>query len=339
MKAALGFLIALLLYGPVSAQDLPPDILADMYLLEATKALEDGEAQEAIRAFGKIEALDTEPPPEFAYFYGKLLVENGATFNDLLKGQRLLKSYVLRVEKDSEHYTQTLELLSDASRKLRRIEKNEKKKGEARRAKARIDTTILKFSAEAERSDTPLLHYAVLRDARDIVPELVARGEDVNAVDKHGETPLMSAAAKNHIEMVSLLIEHGSNVNATTRYGRTALSVAASKNALGAAKLLIDRGAKVNPSGTVYHDGWTPLHSAARRLSYEVAELLIARGARVNAHSRNVQRPLCEAYTGGTNRADLSAETEVQLRRQTAALLRRHGGTCKNSSICEKHKC
>ena len=151
MKTALGFLFALLLHGPVSAQDLPPDVLADMYLLEATKALEDGDAQEAIRAFGKIEALDTEPPPEFAYFYGKLLVENGVTFNDLFKGQRLLKSYVIRIDKDSEHYTPTLELLSDVSRKLGRIEK---KKAEARRAEAEAR----RAEAEARRVDAELAH-------------------------------------------------------------------------------------------------------------------------------------------------------------------------------------
>ena len=330
MKTALGFLFALLLYGPVSAQDLPPDILADMYLLEATKALEDGDAQEAIQVFGKIEALDTEPPPEFTYFYGKLLVENGGTFNDLLKGQRLLKSYVIRMGKDSEHYRPTLELLSDVSRKLGKIEK---KKAEARRAEARKAKTaarISEFGAAAEELGMPLLHYAIRHDARDIVRELVARGEDIETKDQDGAPLLMYAAGWDKIEIMLLLIELGSNINATTEHGRTALSVAASRNAFGSAKLLIDRGAKINPSGTAYHDGWTPLHSAAIKHSYEVAELLIDRGARVNAHSRLVQRPLCQVYRGSISSPRLS---------ETAALLRRHGGTCKNSSICREYKC
>ena len=134
MKAVIGFLFVLLMYCPVSSQDLPPEILADMYLLDATKALEDGDAQEAIRAFGKIEALDIEPPHEFPYWYGKLLVEKGSTFNDLLKGQRLLKSYVIRIERGSEHYNSSLELLSDVSRKLRRLEEEA---AEARQAKVK----------------------------------------------------------------------------------------------------------------------------------------------------------------------------------------------------------
>ncbi len=134
MKTALTFLLALFLCGPTTAQDLPPDILADQYLLEATKALESGNPQAAIRAFEKIEALDTEPPPEFAYFYGKLLVENSTALDDLLKGQSLLKSYVISIERDSEHYTPTLELLSVVGAKLEKAEaeKQRRAKLEAR---------------------------------------------------------------------------------------------------------------------------------------------------------------------------------------------------------------
>ena len=147
MKATPTFICALLLCGAVSAQDLPPDIMADMYLLDATQALESGDAKEAIRAFGKIEALDTEPPPEFAFFYGKLLVENGATFDDLLKGQRLLKSYVIRIAKDSEHYTPALKLLSKASRSLERIAKKE---AEARRAEVARQAEAARITAQLE---------------------------------------------------------------------------------------------------------------------------------------------------------------------------------------------
>ena len=63
MTTALPFLVVLFLSGPVVAQDLPPDILADQYLLEATEAMEQGELLKALRAFEKIEALEVEPPP------------------------------------------------------------------------------------------------------------------------------------------------------------------------------------------------------------------------------------------------------------------------------------
>ena len=107
MKTALTFLFVLIFCGSASTQDLPPDILADQYLLEATKALENGNPQGALWAFGKIEALDTEPSLDFLFFYGKLLVENSTALDGLLKGQSLLKQFVLNIDKDSEHYPPT----------------------------------------------------------------------------------------------------------------------------------------------------------------------------------------------------------------------------------------
>ena len=104
--------------GSGKAQDLPPDILADQYLLEATKAMEEGDLKKAEEAFQKIEALDIEPPLAFHFFYGKLLVEHSSALKDLLKGQSLLKKYVVRITKDSEHYTPTLKLLSAVAPKL-----------------------------------------------------------------------------------------------------------------------------------------------------------------------------------------------------------------------------
>lgn len=64
---ALGLMV-LTYCGWAVAQDLPPDILADQYLLEAAKAMGQGDVQAALQAFGKIEALGTEPPLEFLYF-------------------------------------------------------------------------------------------------------------------------------------------------------------------------------------------------------------------------------------------------------------------------------
>ena len=107
-KALFVFLAILLCAGVPAAQELPPD----QYLLEATEALEKGELQKAERAFKKIEALETEPPPLFAYLYGKFLVEYGDGVEAWRKGQSLLKQFVIGVGRDSEHYTPTLKLLS-----------------------------------------------------------------------------------------------------------------------------------------------------------------------------------------------------------------------------------
>ena len=43
--------------GRVAAQDLPPEVLVDQYLLEAASALEEGDNPSALEAFRRIEAL------------------------------------------------------------------------------------------------------------------------------------------------------------------------------------------------------------------------------------------------------------------------------------------
>ncbi len=111
--------------GMAMSQDLPDDILADQYLLEAKKALENGEPQAARRAFVKIEALDTEPPLEFYFFFGKLLVEQGKTVDDVRQGQASLKQFVVNIEKGSDYYRPTLELLSAAAGKIEKAEQRQ----------------------------------------------------------------------------------------------------------------------------------------------------------------------------------------------------------------------
>ena len=118
MTPALPLLFVFFLCGLAVAQDLPPAILADQYLLEATEAMEQGELQQAERAFKKIEALEIEPPPTFAYFYGKLLAEHGVGPEVWRKGQAFLKQFVISAGRNSEHYTPTLKLLSMVEAKL-----------------------------------------------------------------------------------------------------------------------------------------------------------------------------------------------------------------------------
>lgn len=123
--------------NPSREQALPSHIVADQYLLEAVKALEIGEPHEAIRALEKIEALDIEPPAEFAHIFGKVLVESGTSPEDILKGRKLLESYVVRISRNSELYASALELLSHANRTLEKMaEEKAGQEAETRRLRA-----------------------------------------------------------------------------------------------------------------------------------------------------------------------------------------------------------
>ena len=159
MTPALSLLLVLFLYGPVVAQDLPPDMLADQYLLEATEAMEHGELQKAERAFKKIEALEVEPPPTFAYFYGKLLAEHGLGPEVWRKGQALLKQFVIGAGRESEYYMPTLKLLSMVAAKLEAAERGAQAKLEAAereaqreaKLKARLPEVLRKVNAQMVR--------------------------------------------------------------------------------------------------------------------------------------------------------------------------------------------
>ena len=87
--------------------------------------MESGEPQTARRAFEKIEALDTEPPLEFFFFFGKLLVQHGTTVDDVRQGQASLKQFVVNIEKNSEYYRPTLELLSVAGKTIEKAEQRQ----------------------------------------------------------------------------------------------------------------------------------------------------------------------------------------------------------------------
>jgi len=142
------------------------------------------------------------------------------------------------------------------------------------------------------------------------VKQAIAAGADVNAKDKHGNTPLDLAAREGHKEVAELLIANGANVNAKTNGGWTPLHYAAKEGHKEVVELLIAEGANVNAKDDII--GRTPLYQAASQGYKEIAELLIAKGADVNAKDNVGETPLDRAIR--------------YKRTETADLLRKHGG-------------
>lgn len=65
----------------------------------------------------------------------------------------------------------------------------------------------------------------------DVLEKLIADGLDVNAPDRcMGLTPLMKAAARNHVEAIKCLIKHGADLNAKDNCGYTALHKCSGKS-------------------------------------------------------------------------------------------------------------
>ena len=118
------------------------------------------------------------------------------------------------------------------------------------------------------------------------------------------------AAVEGNIEAVKQHLAAGTDVNARGADGVTALLYAAAKGHKEIAELLIANGADVDAAKA--KDGVTPLHVAAASGHTEVVELLIANGADVNAQGVGGMTPLTWA--------------ENVNQKETAALLRKHGG-------------
>ena len=79
------------------------------------------------------------------------------------------------------------------------------------------------------------------------VRALLARGADLDAVDAwRGQTPLMWAAAENHVPVMNLLLEAGAAVDTSSTGGFTALMFAVRQDARDALRLLVAAGAEVN---------------------------------------------------------------------------------------------
>ena len=285
MKTMVALMCGILLLGstgPAVALELPPDVLADQYLLEATEAFEQGDPQTALWAFEQIEVLDTEPPEEFLFFYGKLLVEHGTTVEDVRKGESLLKQFVINVEKASEHYRPTLKLLSVVRKKLEESEKMQPAKVQPSKEdlNAKIMTLTERAKMSIDAGDYTLLTFAISEGyTLDVIAELIARGAKVNdAARSCGRTALRCAlygegrSSPQLIDMVRLLLDHGAD---PSLFGLVGCDT---DDCVKVAELLLDHGASVDE----IVEGNTPLMWAAVFDNYKMVKFLIERGANIH---------------------------------------------------------
>ncbi len=176
--------------------------------------------------------------------------------------------------------------------------------GLARRGLAMLEQT----AARANRRGLgwTALHIAAIGDHKRETDLLLARGEDTNARDRFGHTPLFFAKSA-YVALV--LFSHGADPNARREDGATPLHRAARTGNRQVARVLIGAGADVNAS----QRGVTPLHIAARRGHWAVAELLLSAGADVDAVDDRGRTALELAESEGHG--------------SVAELVRRYGGT------------
>ncbi|WP_202634695.1 ankyrin repeat domain-containing protein [Rugosibacter aromaticivorans] len=106
---------------------------------------------------------------------------------------------------------------------------------------------------------------------------------------------LMIGAWEGSIPMMALFLSYGANVNAVNTHGETALLHASWKGHLDAVRWLIAQGAQPNRQGKE----WSALHYAAFAGHEAIVRYLLDLGANVNALSPNGSTPLMMAAREG----------------------------------------
>ncbi|WP_211474042.1 ankyrin repeat domain-containing protein [Collimonas humicola] len=151
----------------------------------------------------------------------------------------------------------------------------------------------LPSTGRASNSDD-FFKAAQLDDERSM-KALLAAGVSPNLVRKErGETGLMVAVREDSKKVFNVLLNaRGIDLNARARNGDTALMIAAYKGDVATVKALLDKEAEPN------NTGWTALHYAAAIGNDEIVQMLLDASAYIDAGSPNNTTPIMMAARAG----------------------------------------
>jgi uncharacterized protein len=134
----------------------------------------------------------------------------------------------------------------------------------------------------AQAEDAVLFFRAVNVDNALTVRELLDKGLDPNTLSEKGQYPLFLAMREASFKVAEVLLaQPGLRIDAANGAGETALMMAALRGHVDWVRRLLDRGAALE------RQGWTPLHYAASGEGTGAVALLLERGARIDAPSAN----------------------------------------------------
>jgi ankyrin repeat protein len=161
---------------------------------------------------------------------------------------------------------------------------------------------------EDEALSAILMAAVLLPNGEATVRLLIDAGADVNAKDKHGDTPLTLVAGRGNLSMIKTLVGAKARVNEKNTAGNSPLIIASAAGSKGeeAVRTFIDAGANVNEQNNY---GDTSLMMAATIGSMHVVKALVEAGADVAAQPQQVcssgqkgsqQTPTCSDGAGWT---------------------------------------
>lgn len=145
----------------------------------------------------------------------------------------------------------------------------------------------------ADATGRTALHVAAELEELDSIQALYDLGGGkeliIDARDKYGWTPLMSAAAYGKAASVRLLLHLEADVSAANNEGRTALHWAAAKGRVAVVRLLLAQPGVEKEAAD--RARWTALHCAAFSAQRPVIKMLLGSGANADARDMLGRRP------------------------------------------------
>jgi ankyrin repeat protein len=158
------------------------------------------------------------------------------------------------------------------------------------------------------------LHWAVHRDALDVVDLLLAAGANPMAANRYGVTPLSLAATNGNARVVERLLRSGANPNAAIPGGETVLMTAARTGDVAVLKALLEASAEVNARENTR--GQTALMWAAAENNVAAIKVLVDAGADVHARTGEGAAPAARgpSSTGGVFTAATGASAPAAAR-------------------------
>ncbi len=150
------------------------------------------------------------------------------------------------------------------------------------------------FACSAMQPKPPLddtLFKAVMRNDILAVEAFIAAGENINARNSDGRSPLYIATMQNKADMVRFLIQRGADTKTPYRFGERILHVAVERDAVSVVPILLDAHVELDPRN---QRGETPFFIAGK-LGRKSAPILLQAGADVNARDNEKATPLIAA--------------------------------------------
>ena len=143
--------------------------------------------------------------------------------------------------------------------------------------------------ARGAHLDLSAMHIATEEGSIETIQFLLDSGADINAKDRHGDTPLHQAAVEGNVEICKILLKNQANINAINKQNRTPLYQACIYKHKETAHLLIESGADVNIPCNMRS---LPLHIALLYNMPEIASLLIKSNSKLEEMTLDKWAPL-----------------------------------------------